>query len=215
MCKVLMATALSRMELTEHNKISLGDDGAIEPLIKMFSTGNLEVKLSSLNALQNLSNSKQNIQRLIDSGVVVPLLQLLFSVTSVIMTLREPASAILAKVAQSETILLIKQDISRQMLSLLNLSSPVIQNHLLQALNSIASHENASNVRKKMKENGAIQLLLPFFTETDSKIRAGALKLVYTLSKDSPGELVENLGYPSLNTLSKIASSSTSESEKA
>ncbi|XP_073045362.1 U-box domain-containing protein 44-like [Primulina eburnea] len=215
MCKVLMATALSRMELTEHNKISLGEDGAIEPLIKMFSTGNLEVKLSSLNALQNLSNSKQNIQRLIDSGVVVPLLQLLFSVTSVIMTLRESASAILAKVAQSETILLIKQDISRQMLSLLNLSSPVIQNHLLQALNSIASHENASKVRKKMKENGAIQLLLPFFTETDSKIRAGALKLVYTLSKDSPGELVENLGYPSLNTLSKIASSSTSESEKA
>ncbi|XP_073152773.1 U-box domain-containing protein 24-like [Henckelia pumila] len=215
MSKVLMATALSRMELTEQNKISLGEDGAIEPLIKMFSTGNLEAKLSSLNALQNLSNSKQNIQRLIDSGVVVPLLQLLFSVTSVIMTLREPASAILAKVAQSETIVLIKQDISRQMLSLLNLSSPIIQNHLLEALNSMTSHENASKVRKKMKENGAIQLLLPFFTETDSKIRAGALKLVYTLSKDSPGELVENLGYPTLNILSKIASSSTSESEKA
>ncbi|KZV47289.1 U-box domain-containing protein 43-like [Dorcoceras hygrometricum] len=215
MCKVLMATALSRMELTEQNKISLGEDGAIEPLVKMFSTGNLEAKLSSLNALQNLSDSKQNIQLLIDSGVVVPLLQLLFSVTSVIMTLREPASAILAKVAQSETIVLIKQDISRQMLSLLNLSSPIIQNHLLEALNSITSHENASKVRKKMKDNGAIQILLPFFSETDSKIRAGALKLVYTLSKDSPGELVENLGYPSLNILSKIASLSTSESEKA
>lgn len=215
MCKVLMATALSRMKLTEQNEVSLGEGGAIEPLIKMFSTGNLEAKLSSLNALQNLSNSKHNIERLIDSGVVVPLLQLLFSVTSVIMTLREPASAILAKVAQSETIVLIKQDISRQMLSLLNLSSPVIQNHLLEALNSITSHENASKVRKKMKENGAIQILLPFFTETDSKIRAGALKLVYTLSKDSPGELVENLGYPSLNALSKIASWSTSESEKA
>ncbi|KAL2230483.1 U-box domain-containing protein 44 [Sesamum indicum] len=215
MSKVLMATALSRLELTDQNKASLGEDGAIEPLVKMFNTGNLEAKLSALNALQSLSTLKQNIQRLIDSGIVVALLQLLFSVTSVLMTLREPASAILAKVAQSESIL-VKQDVAHQMLSLLSLSSPVIQNHLLEALNNIVVHASASKVRKKMKENGAIQLLLPFFTERDTQIRTGALRLVYTLTKDLQEELMEQIGYEHVHVVANVVSSLTSsECEKA
>ncbi|KAL8542167.1 hypothetical protein ACS0TY_003143 [Phlomoides rotata] len=214
MSKVLMATALSRLELTDQNKASLGQDGAIEPLVNMFKTGNLEAKLSALNALQSLSNFNQNIQRLIDSGIVVALLQLLFSVTSVLMTLREPASAILAKVAQSESIL-VKQDIAHQMLSLLNLSSPVIQNNLLEALNNIVSHSSASKVRTRMKENGAIQLLLPFFAEKDTRIRTGALKLVYVLSKDIQGELTEQLDYSHVHIIANIIFTTTSECEKA
>ncbi|KAK6143209.1 hypothetical protein DH2020_023557 [Rehmannia glutinosa] len=214
MSKVLMATALSRLELTDQNKASLGEDGAIEQLVKMFNTGNLEAKLSALNALQSLSNLKQNIKHLIDSGIVVSLLQLLFSVTSVLMTLREPASAILAKVAQSESIL-VKRDVAHQMLSLLNVSSPVIQNHLLEALNNIVSHSSASKVRNTMMENGAIQLLLPFLTESDTQIRTGALKLVYTLSKDIQGELTEQIDYPNVHIISNIVSLATSECEKA
>ncbi|GFZ02622.1 hypothetical protein Acr_15g0012300 [Actinidia rufa] len=97
MSKILMATALSRMELTDQCKASLGSDGAIKPLVKMFQGGKLEAKLSSLSALQNLSSLKENIQHLITTGIVSSLLQLLFSVTSVLMTLREPASAILRK----------------------------------------------------------------------------------------------------------------------
>ncbi|KAJ6713983.1 RING-TYPE E3 UBIQUITIN TRANSFERASE [Salix viminalis] len=143
--KILMATAVSRMELTDLCRASLGEDGAVESLVKMFKSGKLEPKLSALNALQNLSNLTENVHRLISSGVAVPLLQLLFSVTSVLTTLREPASAILARIAQSESIL-VKKDVAQQMLSLLNLSSPVIQFHLLQALNSIASHSSASKI---------------------------------------------------------------------
>lgn len=214
MSKILMATALSRMELTDQSKASLGEDGAIEPLVKMFNGGKLEAKLSALSALQNLSSFEENIQRLMSTGIVASLLQLLFSVTSVLMTLREPASAILARIAQSESIL-VNQDVAQQMLSLLNLSSPVIQLHLLHALNSIATHPSASKVRVKMKENGAIQLLLPFLTENNTKIRTGALELIYTLSKDLPGELTEQLGETHLNLLISIISSATSETEKA
>lgn len=214
MGKILMATALSRMELTDQSRASLGEDGAIEPLVRMFTTGKLEAKLSALNALQNLSSLAENVQRLIRSGILASLLQLLFSVTSVLMTLREPASAILARIAESESIL-INQDVAQQMLSLLNLSSPVIQIHLLQALNSIASHTIASKVRKKMKENGAMQLLLPFLTETNFKIRSSALNLLYTLSKDLSQELSEQLGENYINIIINIISASTSESEKA
>ncbi|KAH6823693.1 hypothetical protein C2S53_004429 [Perilla frutescens var. hirtella] len=216
MSKVLMASALSRVELTDQNKASLGEGGAIEPLVNMFKTGNLEAKLSALNALQSLSNSKENIQRLIESGMVVALLQLLFSVTSVLMTLREPASAILAKVAQSESIL-VKHDIAQQMLSLLNLSSPPIQSHLLEALNNIISHptSSASKVRKRMKENGAIHLLLPLFTEKRPQIREGAVKLVYALSRDIQGELTEELDHSHVRIIANIASTTTSDCEKA
>ncbi|KAG8656701.1 U-box domain-containing protein 44 [Manihot esculenta] len=214
MGKILMATAISRIELTDQSRASLGEEGAIEPLVKMFKTGKLEAKLSALNALQNLSMLTENIQRLISSGIVVPLLQLLFSVTSVLMTLREPASAILARIAQSESIL-VNKDVAQQMLSLLNLSSPVIQFHLLQALNSIASHSRASKVRKKMEESGAVQLLLPFLTESNLKNRTAALNLLYTLSKDSPEELMEQLGEYQLNNIVNIICSSTSEGEKA
>ncbi|CAK9170554.1 unnamed protein product [Ilex paraguariensis] len=214
MGKILMATALSRMELTDQSRASLGEDGAIEPLVKMFNTGKLESKLSSLNALQNLSNLRENTQQLASSGIVVSLLQLLFSVTSVLMTLREPASAILAKIAESESVL-VNQDVAQQMLSLLNLSSPVIQFHLLQVLNSIAAHSAASIVRRKMKENGAIQLLLPFLAENRTNIRTGALNVIYTLSKDLQGDLTEQLGENNLNLIASIISSSASESEKA
>ncbi|ONI20720.1 hypothetical protein PRUPE_2G030600 [Prunus persica] len=214
MSKILMATALSRMELTDQSRASLGEDGAIEPLVRMFSIGKLEAKLSALSALQNLSNLTENVHRLISSGIVASLLQLLFSVTSVLMTLREPASVILAKIAESESIL-VNSDVAQQMLSLLNLTSPVIQNHLLQALNSIASHSRAGKVRRKMKEHGAIQLLLPFLMETNIKIRSGALNLLYTLSKDLPEELTEQLGETYIKTIINIISSSTFDSEKA
>lgn len=213
MSKILMATALSRMELTDQSRVSLGEDGAIEPLVRMFSIGRLEAKLSALSALQNLSNLTENVHRLISSGIVASLLQLLFSVTSVLMNLREPASAILAKIAESESIL-VNPDVAQQMLSLLNLTSPVIQNHLLQALNSIASHSRAGKVRRKMTEHGAIQLLLPFL-ETNIKIRSSALNLLYTLSKDLAEELTDQLGETYIKTIINIISSSTFDSEKA
>ncbi|XP_057976622.1 U-box domain-containing protein 24-like [Malania oleifera] len=214
MSKILMATALSRMELTNQRRAALGEDGAIEPLVKMFNGGKLEAKLSALSALRNLSILKENIHHLISAGIVVPLLQLLFSVTSVFMTLREPASAILARIAQSEAIL-VNQDVAQQMLSLLNLSSPIIQHHLLEALNSIAAHSSSSNVKNKMIENGAIRLLLPFLTEPNIKIRSGALDLLYTLSKDMPGDLTDQLGETLLNIIVNIISSSTSKNEIA
>lgn len=214
MSKILMASALSRMELTNQSKASLGEDGAINPLVKMFSTGKLEAKLSALSALHDLSSLTENIQRLVSSGIVSYLLQLLFSVTSVLMTLREPASAILARIAQSESVL-VNPEVAQQMLSLLNLSSSTIQCHLLQALNFIAAHPNASKIKRKMREKGAFQLLLPLLTESNTKIRTDALKLLHTLSKDSPEELGEQLGESHLCTLVSITATSISMIEKA
>lgn len=214
MSKVLMASAVCRMELTDLHKSALGEDGAIDPLANMLSAGKLEAKLCSLSALQKLLSLPENVHRLVNSGIVGYLLQLLFSVTSVLMTLREPVSAILARIAECEP-LLVNQRVAQQMLSLLNLSSLKIQNHLLHALNNISSHPSASKVRRKMKENCAIQLILPFIAENNSKIRINALKLLHTLSQDSGNELGEQLGECHMHSLLDIISSTTSESERA
>lgn len=214
MSKILMATALSRMELTDQRKSSLGSEGAIEPLVQMFQGGKLEAKMLALSALQSLSTLKENIQRLISIGFISSLLQLLFSVTSVLMTLRDPASAILAKIAESDSIL-VNQEVAHQMLSLLNLSTPAVQNHLLQALNSIATHKSSSKVRRKMKENGAIQLLLPFLAHNNTKIRTGALDLLHTLSKDISEELTEQLAETNLSIIINVVLSRVSDREKA
>ena len=214
MNKILMATAISRMELTDQMRASLGEEGCIEPLVKMFTSGKLEAKTSALGAMRNLSSLKANMRYLIKSGIVPPLLQLLFSVTSVLLTLREPASAILASLAQSELIL-IHKDAAQQILSLLNMSSPTIQLHLLNALNSIASHAKAKRVRAKMKENGAMQLLLPFLVENNTGLRTIALNLLFNLSKDFTGELTDLLGENHLKILVDIACTTSSEDEKA
>ncbi|KAG9160144.1 hypothetical protein Leryth_015039 [Lithospermum erythrorhizon] len=214
MSKILMATAICRMELTDHCRISLGKDEVIEPLVKMFDKGNFEAKLSALNALQSLSCSAENIPYMIESGIVVALLQLLFSVTSVLMTLREPASTILANIARFGSIL-VKHNVAQQMLSLLNVSTPAIQCNLLDALNSIVSHPRASKVKRKMKACGALQLLFPFLAETKNiRIRTGALGLMYTLSKDMQEELTEHLNEENINRIVSMISLEPLESEK-
>nr|QSQ68559.1 hypothetical protein PY_004865 [Puya raimondii] len=213
MNKILMATAISRMLLTEQMKAILGE-GSIEPLVKMFTNGKLEAKQAALGAIRNLSTLAENTELLINCDVISPLFQVLFSVTSVLMTLREPAAAILSTLAKSELILH-HRNVAQQILSLLNFSSPIIQLHLLHALNSIASHSTAKRVRGKLRENGVMQLLQPFLTESNSEIRVVSLNLIFNLSKDSTQELTQQLGESNINILVKTIFSSTSESEKA
>jgi vacuolar protein 8 len=208
MNKILMATAISKMFLSEQMKSSLGEDGAIEPLVEMFKSGNLEAKHSSLGALRNLSSSLPNAELLVNSGITGSLLQLLCSVTSVLMTLREPASAILATIAQSDRIVL-QRDAAPQMLSLLNLSCPVIQLHLLRALNSICGHTNAKRARAKIRQNGGVQLLLPFLRERNVGIKVAALNLMFHLTKDASQELTEQIRETHLDILVKIIASPT------
>lgn len=188
MNKILMASAISKMLLPEQTKTSLAEQGTIEPLVKIFTSGNLEAKSSALGAIRNLSSSPMSIQLLLNSGIIHPLFQLLFSVTSVLMTLREPASSLLATLAKSEDILLHKS-IPQKTLSLLNLSSETIQLNLLNALTSITSHKNSKRARAKVRENGAVQLLLPFLISQNREIRVAALSLLFNLSKDCTKEL--------------------------
>ncbi|KAG0487910.1 hypothetical protein HPP92_006721 [Vanilla planifolia] len=214
MKKVLMATAISRIELTDQMKATLVKEGSIEPLVKMFISSKIEAKFSSLNALKNLSSSKENIECLINSGILSPLLQILLSITSGLTALREPASALLATLARSQSILS-ERNAAQQMLSVLHLSSPEIQLNLLHALNSIADHSRAKSIRTKMKESGVMQLVMPFLVVSDDEIRIAALSLQFTFSTYFMEDLMSQFGYSNLIVLVNIIYTSTSEKEMA
>ncbi|KAH8951118.1 hypothetical protein BDL97_09G009800 [Sphagnum fallax] len=227
MTKVLMASALSRMGLTETSKAALAQQGAIPPLVKMICYGKLEAKAAALGALQNLSTLPENREPMIEAGVIAPLLQLLFSVTSVVMSLKEHAAATLANLTMASTTaktnindmfgnILEPDETIFQLLSLLNLAGPVIQGHLLRALLGMSSLPSARDVREKMREGGAIQLLLPFCEVPDNEVRIHAIKLLNCLSGDGAGkELADHLGLTYLKALVKILVDSNGDAEKA
>ncbi|KAL9263041.1 U-box domain-containing protein [Drosera capensis] len=216
MSKIFTATALSKMVLSEQSRASLGENGSVEPLIIMFKIGKLEAKISALNALKNLSLSANLVPVMLSSGILSPLLQLLFSVTSSLTSLHEPAAALLAKVAQSEPSQ-ISKDVASQMLSLLSLSSPLIRCNLLQAVHSIASHPSSSKVRSNMKKNGVVQLLLPFLTDSDVKVRVATLNLLDTITKELTEDLEQEylIGEDYTRMIVRIVSTSVLEAEKA
>ncbi|KAH0751424.1 hypothetical protein KY285_004572 [Solanum tuberosum] len=68
-----METTIQEWNSQIKNRANQGKDGAVEPLVKMFASENLEAKQSSLNVLHNLSSSKANVQCLIKPGIVATL----------------------------------------------------------------------------------------------------------------------------------------------
>uniref|UniRef100_A0A803L738 ARM repeat superfamily protein n=1 Tax=Chenopodium quinoa TaxID=63459 RepID=A0A803L738_CHEQI len=178
--------------------------------------------------LAALSCNTQNALLMAEAGYFLPLIQhlkegsdmskilmatalsrtLLFSVTSSVMSLREPASAILAITSCSDSILK-HRDLPDQLLSLINLSSPKIKCNILLALNNMLSQPGASKFRSKMVQNGAMQLLLPLLNESDTKIRIAALNVLYTISDNLS---IEETYLPKIVY---IISSSSSEAEQA
>ena len=56
MNKILMSTVISKMFLSEQMKPSLGEDGAGEPLVEMFKSGNLEAPCVISLALYKTQN---------------------------------------------------------------------------------------------------------------------------------------------------------------
>jgi HEAT repeat protein len=224
MTKILMASALARMELTEQSKRVVAMEGAIPPLVKMISNGKLEARTAALGALLKLSTHPENRDPLISAGVIPPLLQLLFSVTSVRMNLKETASETLANLATAAPLgfgttahssILDSEETIYQLLSLLNLVGPDIQGHLLSALHGMASPPTAISVRAKMRSGGAIQLLLPFCETNNPGVRVNAVKLLYSLSQDGMGkELVEHIGENHIRAFVSLINCSR-EDEKA
>lgn len=182
MTRVVMASALSRVQLTNQSNTALAKEkSVVPPLVAMIASGKLEAKVAALGALQNLSSIKENRDVLLKAAIVPPLLQLLFSVTSVVMSLKDASSAILANLATAdltkhilgipEAEALGSEETTFQLLSLLNLAGPSIQGNLLKALYGLASGSLGASIREKIIVGGAVTVLLPFLDSFSEQVK--------------------------------------------
>lgn len=224
--KIVMASKLSEIGLTDQNNAALLKEGVVFPLLEMISNANLKSKLAATGALQNLSSLPENALQMIKYGVVRPILDLLCTPQSTVLNLREKAANTYANLARSTALpqrtndtiaaLLESDEIIYQLLSLINLTPPSIHGSIVRAFHAICCVPEAVEARTNLREGGAIQVLLPFCEATYSEMRAYAVKLLFILSQDGDkSKLAEHLGEKYMKCLAKLIFTSSNEEEKA
>ncbi|EFJ33707.1 hypothetical protein SELMODRAFT_167271 [Selaginella moellendorffii] len=221
--KILMATALSEMSLTDESKATLGKTGAIQPLASMLSSGKPEFQQPALGALASLSTYPSNREAMIAANVLPPLLQLLFSIASVVMALKVQAAATIANISswdgsvagdQGDVVdkfrILQSEDTVARLLAMLKLTDPSVQAHILYGLVAMCSRSSAKTLRLSLRHAGAMALLISLFLEAeDQEVRTGSLKLVFWISRDTTGkDLASHVDSPCMEALVKFITSS-------
>lgn len=153
--KLLMAKTLGEMELTDHNKTSLFEEGVLDSLLSLLSHGEIEVKQAGVKALLNLSSLPRNGQEMIRKGVMRPLLDMLYRNTSS-QSLRELVAATITNLAfsaSSEPLSLLDADEDiYELFSLVNLNGPTVQQSILQAFCAICKSSFAASVKTKLAQ---------------------------------------------------------------
>ncbi|MBA0846390.1 hypothetical protein Goshw_001272 [Gossypium schwendimanii] len=158
--KLIMATAIAEMELTDHNKVVLLERGALRPLLNWVSHGGIQMKSVAVKALRNLSSVPKNALQMIKEGASRPLLDLLHLGSSS-SALREQVAATVMHLAVStmsqestETpVSLLESDEDVFMVfSLISLTGPEIQQNLLQIFQALCQSPSAAYIKTKLTQ---------------------------------------------------------------
>lgn len=218
--KLRMAKTLGEMELTDHNKSSLFEEGVLDSLFSLLSHGEIEVKHAGVKALLNLSSLPKNGQEMIRKGVMRPLLDMLYRHTSS-QSLRELVAATIAKLAFSATsetcvsLLDADEDIY-ELFSLVNLSGPAVQQSILRAFCAMCKSPSATSVKTKLVQCSAVQVLVQFCEHSNSNVRSDAIKLFCCLiEKGDEAIIQEHVDQKFIEILLKIIKTSEDEEEIA
>ncbi|RDX58012.1 U-box domain-containing protein 43, partial [Mucuna pruriens] len=220
--KMIMATNLAEMELTDHNRESLFDGGVLVPLLQMFSHNDLKVKLVAIKALRNLSSSKKNGQEMIRQGAARPLLNLLFNLNIQTSSLREDVAIIIMQLAastisqdaQMPILLLESGDDVFHLFNLVSVTQPVLQQNIIQTFYALCQTPSASFIRTKLKECSAVPKLVQLCENENLNLRASVVKLFSCVVKScDEATILENVDKKFINTLLRIIKSSSDEEE--
>ncbi|XP_055817074.1 U-box domain-containing protein 44-like [Solanum dulcamara] len=215
--KLLMAKALGEMELTDHNKSSLFEEGVLDSLLSLLSHGETEVKQACVKALLNLSSLPRNGQEMIRKGVMRPLLDMLYRHTSS-QSLRELVAATITKLAfsaSSEMLSLLDADEDvYKLFSLVNLNGPAVQQSILQAFCAMCKSPSAASVKTKLAQCSAVQVLVQFCDHGNSNVQSDAIKLLCCLIENGNGAVIkEYVDQNFIEMLLKIIKTAQDEDE--
>ncbi|XP_016507525.1 U-box domain-containing protein 44-like [Nicotiana tabacum] len=218
--KLRMAKTLGEMELTDHNKSSLIEEGVLYSLLPLLSHGEIEVKQAGVKALLNLSSLPKNGQEMIRQGVMRPLLDMLYRHSSS-QSLRELVAATITNLAfsansETQVSLLDTDEDIFELFSVVNLSGPAVQQSILQAFYAMCKSPFAASVKAKLAQCSAVQVLVQFCEHGNSDVRSDALKLFCCLIENADEAMIqEHVEQKFIETLLKIIKTSQDEEEIA
>ncbi|XP_059651196.1 U-box domain-containing protein 44-like [Cornus florida] len=219
--KMIMASTLAEMELTDHNKSSLLEDGVLGSLLDLLSHDDIEMKKVVVKALQNLSSLPKNGRKMIRDGAAGPLLDLLYRHTS--SPLREQVAATIMHLAIStvtrdsnepQVLLLESDDDIYRLFSLINLTGPTVQQSILRAFHAMCLSPSATIIKTKLAQCSAVQVLVQLCELDNPNIRANAIKLFCCLTEDGDeATILEHVRQKSIETILQIIKTSNDEEE--
>ncbi|KAG2720598.1 hypothetical protein I3760_02G042800 [Carya illinoinensis] len=222
--KMIMATTLAEMELTDHNKESLLEADALGPLLRSALQGNTQLREVAFKALRNLSSLSKNGLQMIREGAVRPLLDVLFHHGSS-PSLREHAAGTIMHLAvstmsqessQIPVSLLDSDDDIFRLFSLINLTGPDIQQSIMQTFQALCQSPSATNIKTKLTQCSAVQVLVQLCQLDNPSVRADAVKLFNFLAEgEDEATILEHVNQKSIETLLRIIKSSEDEEEIA
>ncbi|XP_073021594.1 U-box domain-containing protein 44-like isoform X3 [Primulina eburnea] len=220
--QMAMAKTLWEMELTNHNKSSLVEDGVLDLLLLLVSHDDVEMKIVAVGALLNLSTLKKNGQEAIKKNAVRPLLDILHHQT-LSQRLSELVSAIIANLALSTIqedsaaipvpLLESDEDIIG-LYSLINFTGPGVQQNILRVFHAMCLSPSSVIIKSKLRQCSALPMLLRLCEVDDSILRANAVKLLCCLTKDDDkAQILEHMTQSSVEVLLVIIRISKDEEE--
>lgn len=223
--KMVMTTALAEMELTDHNKESLFEAGALGPLLHFVSHGDIQMKKVAFRALRNLSSLPKNSLKMIEECAVRPLLDVLFHHSASSSSLREDVAGTIMHLAISTVsqgssqmpLSLLESDEDIFMLfSLINLTGPGVQQSIIQTFQALCQSPSATNIKAKLTQCSAVPVLVQLCENDNGDVRVHAVKLFSCLVEDSDeATILEHIGQKCIETLIRIIKSSENEEEIA
>ncbi|XP_059434015.1 U-box domain-containing protein 44-like isoform X2 [Corylus avellana] len=223
--RMIMVKTLSEIELTDHNKLSILKDGALRPLLQLLSNGDLEMKKVAVKALLHLSNVPENGLQMIREGAVGPLFELLYRHSLSSPTLREQVAATIMHLATSTTLqeadkeqvfLLESEEDIFKLFSLISLTGPDIQRSILQSFHAMCQSPSGFNIRLKLRQLSAVQVLVQLCEADNPIVRANAVKLFLCLTEDGDeSTFLEHVGQRCTETLLRIIKTSNDVEEIA
>ncbi|KAL2511252.1 RING-type E3 ubiquitin transferase [Abeliophyllum distichum] len=219
-----MAKTLGEMELTDHNKSSLVEEGVLDLLLVLISHDNIELRIVAIRALLNMSSLRKNGQEMIRKGVVRPLLDILYCHTSS-QSLRELVAAVLLNLSlstarqdsgESQVLVLESDEDMYKLFSLINLTGPAVQEKILRALYAMCLSPSGTTVREKLRQYSAVQVLVRLCELANLNLRANAVKLLYCVTEDNDDSaILEHVERSSIEVLLNVMKTSDDEEEIA
>ncbi|KAF9590384.1 hypothetical protein IFM89_034094, partial [Coptis chinensis] len=230
----LLATTLAEVELIDHNKAALVEEGVLGMLLYLVSQGDTEMKKVALKALKNLSSLPTNGLQMIREGAVVSLLGILYRRSLSTPSLWEEAAATIMNLSlstkvheagQTQVVLLEDDDDICKLFSLVNLAEPNVQKSILHAFKDMCQPPSAKDMRSKLRQFlvhydppmiQAVEVLVKLCEINDITVLAAAVKLFYYLTQDDDdGTLSEYIGQSCIANLLNIINNSIDEEEIA